>query len=52
VAPYFRLGQEQALGIVGEVRRAVGGWRRAADEVGIDRPSIEAMAPAFAACEA
>lgn len=47
VAPYFRLDQQQALDILGEVRLAVGGWRRAADEAGIDRPGIEAMAPAF-----
>lgn len=48
VAPYFRLDRDEALTILGEVRRAVGGWRRAADEAGIDRRGIDAMAPAFA----
>lgn len=51
VAPYFRLDREQALDILADVRGAVRGWRRAAEEAGIDRPGIDAMAPAFARAE-
>jgi serine/threonine-protein kinase HipA len=47
VATYFRLGDEDAQQVLGEVSEAVGQWRAAATETGLDRTAIEQMAPAF-----
>jgi len=43
----FRLKKEKALVILGEVRRAVGGWRNAALSLGISRRETDRMASAF-----
>jgi serine/threonine-protein kinase HipA len=47
VAGYFRLGDEEARQVLGEVSEAVGQWRVAATETGLDRTAIERMATAF-----
>jgi serine/threonine-protein kinase HipA len=48
VASYFRLGEEDARAVLGEVSEATSQWRAAATETGLDRTAIEQMAPAFA----
>ncbi|HEX6152432.1 MAG TPA: HipA domain-containing protein [Solirubrobacterales bacterium] len=47
VASEFRLDERQARKILGEVGEATSGWRRVAEEEGLDRAAIEAMSPAF-----
>lgn len=47
VAEYFRLGNDEAKSIVGEVVDAVAWWRDVASNLGISRGEQEAMAPAF-----
>jgi serine/threonine-protein kinase HipA len=47
VASYFRLGDEDARGVLREVSEATSQWRVIATETGLDRAAIEQMAPAF-----
>jgi serine/threonine-protein kinase HipA len=47
VASYFRLDDQAARLILGEVISAVGKWRMTAEKVGLTRAAIERMAPAF-----
>lgn len=47
VAELFRLGDEEARVIAGEVSDATGRWRDVASQAGLDRGSIGAMEPAF-----
>ncbi len=47
VGGYFRLGDEDAQQVLGEVSEAISQWRAAATETGLDRTAIEQMAPAF-----
>jgi serine/threonine-protein kinase HipA len=46
-APLYRLSGASADEIVADVRRAVGGWRKAAGGIGIPREEIERLADAF-----
>lgn len=46
-APEFRLTVKEARAIAGEVARAVGKWRRAAERVRIGRAEIDRMSSAF-----
>jgi serine/threonine-protein kinase HipA len=47
VGSYFRLGEEDTREVLREVSEAVGQWRVAATETGLDRAAIEQMVPAF-----
>ncbi len=47
VAEQFRLDENDARRVLGDVSDATGQWRTAAEEVGLDRAEIERMAPAF-----
>jgi len=47
VAPEFRLDAEAAEEILREVGQATSAWRDVAEEQGLQRGAIEAMAPAF-----
>jgi len=47
VAAEFRLKKEKAAAILGNVQRAVKGWRKAADKLGINRIETDRMASAF-----
>lgn len=47
VAEQFRLDDDDARLVLGEVSDATSRWRRAAGEVGLDRAAIEQMASAF-----
>jgi serine/threonine-protein kinase HipA len=47
VAEHFRLSADEARMVLGEVQRATGKWRAAAQRAGLTRASIEQMAPAF-----
>jgi serine/threonine-protein kinase HipA len=47
VAPDFRVGEDEAAAIVGEVVQATSGWRRAAGEAGLDAGETDRMARAF-----
>lgn len=47
VAPYFRLGDQQARVILSEIGEAVAGWRKTAAAAGLDGAEIARMAPAF-----
>lgn len=47
VAPEFRLGEHEARRVLAEVGEATSSWRRVAEEHGVSRAAIEAMAPAF-----
>jgi serine/threonine-protein kinase HipA len=49
VAPYFRISKDRAREVLDEVRGAIGRWRAVAAKAGLDRPAIDAMAPAFGA---
>jgi serine/threonine-protein kinase HipA len=47
VAHYFRLDDDDARQILGEVGGATSQWRTVAEEAGLDRTAIEQMTPAF-----
>lgn len=47
VAEYFRLTSDDADAVLREVVDAVDQWRTTARQLGLDRPAIEQMAPAF-----
>lgn len=47
VAGYFRLAADDARQVLGEVADATSQWRTAAGEIGLDRATVEEMAPAF-----
>ena len=47
VAPYFRLREDQARAVLGEVTEATLQWRAVASERGLDRKAADGMAPAF-----
>jgi serine/threonine-protein kinase HipA len=47
VAETFTLGPADATRILGEVVKAVGGWRRAAADAGLDAAAMDRMARAF-----
>jgi serine/threonine-protein kinase HipA len=47
VAEAFRLDENQALGVLGEVCQATDRWRDVAASVGLDGDQIEQMEPAF-----
>lgn len=47
VAAEFRLGEDAALRVLGEVAEATAGWREAAAAAGLGGAAIEAMRPAF-----
>jgi serine/threonine-protein kinase HipA len=47
VAEHFRLGDEEAEAIAGDVAAATRDWCPAAERAGIERSEIERMAPAF-----
>jgi serine/threonine-protein kinase HipA len=47
VAEHFRLRDEDARAVLGEVARATSRWRAVAQGVGLNRAAIERMAPAF-----
>jgi len=47
VAGYFRLDEDDARRVLHEVSNATCEWRAAAEEVGLQRASVEQMAPAF-----
>jgi len=47
VAGFFRLDGDDVRQVLGEVSRAIGSWRTAAEEAGWDRAAVEHMAPAF-----
>jgi serine/threonine-protein kinase HipA len=47
VAGYFRLDDDDARQVLGEVSDATNRWRTAAEETGLDHTAIERMAPAF-----
>ncbi|MBA3846282.1 MAG: type II toxin-antitoxin system HipA family toxin [Planctomycetes bacterium] len=47
VAPYFRISADRARGILGEIERAVAGWRTLAVEVGMSPLEIDQFAEAF-----
>ncbi|MGM0506753.1 MAG: type II toxin-antitoxin system HipA family toxin [Bacteroidota bacterium] len=47
VAPHFRLTENRAKEILGEIQEAVSGWRELAASIDIRRGEIERMAPAF-----
>ncbi len=47
VAGYFRLDEDDARQVLHEVSNATCEWRAAAEEVGLQRASVEQMAPAF-----
>ena len=51
VAEYFRVDDEKAKSIVGEVTNAVAKWRDIAGKMGISRGEQEAMATAFCVVE-
>jgi serine/threonine-protein kinase HipA len=51
VAKYFRVTDGRAKEIIGEVTRAVRGWRAVAAEVGIPREELDRLAPAFRVAE-
>lgn len=46
-ASSFRLNRDQALEVLAEVHAAVGGWRDAAEAVGLGESEIDRMTPAF-----
>lgn len=52
VAPYFRLGADQARSIITDVARAVATWQSVARANGLGSAEISHMAPAFAALDA
>jgi len=47
VAEHFRLDENDARRVLGDVSDATSQWRAAAEEAGLDRAAIERMAPAF-----
>jgi serine/threonine-protein kinase HipA len=47
VADWFRLGEEAARRVLGEVERATSRWREAAQRAGLSTEQIEFMVPAF-----
>lgn len=47
VADYFRLGEDKALGILGETSAATSHWRAVAAQLGATKPEIKQMATAF-----
>jgi len=47
VAEYFRLGPNDARAVLRDVSDATSGWRHAAGVMGLSRPAVEQMAPAF-----
>ncbi len=47
VAEYFRLDENDARHVLGEVSDATSRWRTAAEKAGLDRAAVEQMAPAF-----
>lgn len=52
VADFFRLDASQALGVLAEVTRATGCWRRVAASHGLSQRDIDNMEPAFEHAEA
>ena len=47
VAEHFRLDDDDARRVLGDVSDATSQWRTAAEKAGLDRAAIERMAPAF-----
>jgi len=47
VAPYFRITRDRAGEIVGEVERAVAGWREAGRAIGMSAADIDSFSDAF-----
>ncbi|MGV8139941.1 MAG: hypothetical protein AB2L20_32550 [Mangrovibacterium sp.] len=47
VGPYFRLDEKEMNAIVDEVKSAVSGWQKLADQIGISRSEQILMAAAF-----
>jgi len=47
IAEYFRLGADDARGVLREVSDATSGWRATADLMSLNRSAVEQMAPAF-----
>jgi len=47
VADYFRLGDQDARSILARVRQATSQWRQVAQDFGLGRDAVQAMAPAF-----
>jgi serine/threonine-protein kinase HipA len=47
VGPHFRVKPARAQAIIGEVQKAVRGWRKTAAALGLSRSEQERMAPAF-----
>jgi serine/threonine-protein kinase HipA len=47
VAPYFKLGSDEANRIVTQVGKAVASWRKEAAKLGLTLPEIDRMTSAF-----
>ena len=47
VSPYFRVGEKKAKEIIDTIKKAVNGWDKSAEKLGISRGERDIMEKAF-----